>query len=100
MKSTSLAISTRLAGLAVFIGLAFNAGAQEPACSPFAAGIRSWWPLEGNTTDVLGTNAGVTSGDPVFASGRVAKGMVFDGVDDSVRVPRSPSLDVGSGNGL
>jgi hypothetical protein len=71
-----------------------------PSCVPPPSGLVAWWPLDGNWVDVVGANTGVPSGSPVFGTGEVGQAMIFDGMDDSVRVPASPALNVGAGGGI
>ena len=63
-------------------------------------GITGWWPLDGDAVDTLGGNSGVLAGTPTFMVGRVGPGMLFDGVDDSVRVASSSAINVGAGVGF
>lgn len=63
-------------------------------------GLVAWWELENNGNDRVGTNVGNLFGTPGFAVGEVGNGMQFDGVNDHVLIPSSPSLDVGAGNGF
>jgi len=63
-------------------------------------GIAAWWPLDGHAADQVGTNIGSVFGNPVFTNGMVGEAMRFDGVDDAVRIPASPGLNVGIGAGF
>ena len=64
------------------------------------SGLVSWWPLDGNAEDVIDQDNGTLDGDPSFVEGLVGPALLFDGTNDSVRVPASSSLNVGAGNGL
>jgi uncharacterized repeat protein (TIGR01451 family) len=73
--------------------------ARASGCAP-PAGLVGWWPLEGDAADLAGANAGVLLGNPRFTNGLVGQAISFDGNDDEVRIPASPSLNVGLGDGL
>ena len=47
-------------------------------CVSPPSGLVSWWPAEGNASDIQGTNNGTFNG-PVFAPGEVAQAFSFDG---------------------
>src|SRR6185436_19924656 len=100
MKSNSFSSTCVLACFAFCIWLAPNARVHGAGCLPPPPGLKSWWTLENNAVDTVGTNGGVLSGDPAFGTAKVGNGMIFDGADDSVRIPGSANLDVGAGNGL
>jgi len=68
------------------------------ATAPPIPGLISWWPGEGNANDVIGTNNGVLQNGLGFAAGEVGQGFNFDGIDDTITVPPSSSLDVGTNN--
>jgi hypothetical protein len=68
-------------------------------CAPVPSGLVSWWPGNGNATDIFGPNNG-TFIDPSFVPGEVGSAFSFNGSDSAVHVPASPSLDVGAGGGL
>lgn len=61
-----------------------------------AAGLVSWWPLDGDANDVVGTNHGTLYGGATFATGLADQAVSLDGVDDFVMVPDSPSLSFGA----
>src|SRR5207247_10331602 len=61
----------------------FNSGAGGK-CNNFAsalsatncltpAGLAAWWPLDGSTADVVGTNVGRFTGTPMFTNGLVGE---------------------------
>jgi hypothetical protein len=70
-----------------------------PCVNP-PAGIVNWWPFDGNGNNLLGGSAALLSGNPAFADSLVRKSMSFDGTDDHARVPASPAIDVGTGDGF
>jgi hypothetical protein len=73
---------------------------SPPTCAPAASGLVAWWPLEGNAEDVAGSNDGTLLGAPAFAAGKVGQAMQFDYVNDAVRIPANPTLNVGAGAGF
>src|SRR5689334_15837441 len=83
------------AWVSLFLGLGFcpqMAGASD--CAPVPAGLVSWWRGEGNADDAVGSNHGQLHNGASFAPGKVGQGFLFDGMDDFVLVPDSPSLDL------
>ncbi|RYD22506.1 MAG: hypothetical protein EOP88_07790, partial [Verrucomicrobiaceae bacterium] len=64
---------------------AFDEAVLNITVLPFQ--MRSHHAFEDNTDDSLGNYHGTASGDPVYGTGRLARGMVFDGVDDFVSLP-------------
>jgi hypothetical protein len=69
-----------------------------PPCAPVPDGVVSWWPAEGNATDVEGTNNGVLEGGAGFTNGEAGMAFYFDNPNADVRIPASASLDVGQNN--
>lgn len=59
-------------------------------------GLVAWWPLDGSVADNVGTNSGASTGGPFFTNGLVGQALAFDGNDDTVRIPASPALNVGT----
>ena len=57
-------------------------------------GLVSWWSGHGNAKDRLNINNGILKGGVSFRSGIVGQAFSFDGIDDYVEVPHSPSLDI------
>ena len=86
-----------MAGLACLIA---PSQAWSAGCVPPPSGLVSWWPGEGNANDITGTNNGVLEGSMAFVPGEVGQALSFDGTNADVRVPASPSLNVGAGGGL
>jgi hypothetical protein len=72
-----------------------------PTCAPQPSGAAAWFPGNGTAEDVQGGNHGTRQGGAAFTKGgRVGAAFLLDGVDDSVFVPASNSLNVGAGAGL
>jgi hypothetical protein len=70
--------------------LRFTATDPAPVTSDFLfltcgpSGMVSWWPGEGDASDVIGANDGALSNGATFASGKVGQAFSFDGVDDEL----------------
>src|SRR5947199_10684743 len=67
-------------------------------CSPLPSGIVSWWRGEGNANDSVGGNNAIFT-NPAFIAGEVNQAFAYTG-SNYVRVPASPSVDVGTANGF
>jgi len=57
-------------------------GVGTGVCVPPPSGLVSWWPGNGNATDVVGNNQGTLSGGASYVAGEVGQAFSFDGVDD------------------
>jgi hypothetical protein len=79
--------------------LTVNPPPPPPPCAPAPGGVVSWWPGNGDASDIAGPNNGIFTG-PAFDNGEVGEGFSFNAGTNSVRIPASPSLDVGKGGGL
>ncbi len=64
-------------------------------CVPPPSGMISWWQGDGNTNDLMGLNNGSLFNGATYAPGKVGQGFSFDGSDDYLDIPHSPSLDIG-----
>ena len=71
-----------------------------PPCDPPPAGIVGWWPAEGDATDQAGTNIAVLGSAAGYAPGMVGEGFLLNNPGSFVRVPASPSLNVGKSGGF
>jgi len=76
-----------------------NTGTQNLMITVFApatrpAGLVSWWPAEGNYTDIISGNNGAPSGGVGFAPGEVGQAFSFNGVDGKIQVADNANLDV------
>jgi hypothetical protein len=55
-------------------------------------GLIGWWPGDGNANDIAGTNNAILRGaTTVNRAGRVGSAFHFDGTNDYVEIPDSPS---------
>jgi len=61
-------------------------------CLEPPVGLVSWWSGDRTADDVQGTNPGTLLNGASFTKGMVGPGFLFDGVDDGIRIPDSPSL--------
>jgi|CXWL01.1.fsa_nt_gi parallel beta-helix repeat protein len=76
--------------------LTVNATTPPPPPPP-GTGPVGWWKLDENTglsaADGSGNgNNGTLTNGPVWTAGRMGSGLAFDGTNDSVTIPHSPSL--------
>ena len=59
-------------------------------------GLVSWWPGDGDATDIAGSNNGVLQNGATFATGfvtsRNGQAFSFDGLDDFVDVGNTPTI--------
>ncbi|PYI88214.1 MAG: hypothetical protein DME26_03985, partial [Verrucomicrobia bacterium] len=76
----------------------FNAGsAGKCTCVGVPNNLISWWRAEGSTNDNAGVNHGTLQNGATFtAAGKVGQAFSFDGVNDYVMIPKSPTLDPGN----
>src|SRR5260221_2192018 len=93
----------KILGLALLLtasGFASQLLFAQPACAPAPSGLVSWWRLEGNADDFIGTNSATLSGHPSFTNGEVGLALTLDGSHDYGVIRASPTLDVGVAQGL
>ncbi len=60
---------------------------NDPFCIAPPSGIVSWWPGEGNASDVVGPNDGTLENGSTRAAGKVGQAFSLDAVDDFVGAP-------------
>ena len=63
--------------------------AQGPCAIP-PENLISWWPAEGDATDLLGANPGTLQNGAGFDTGLVGQAFALDGLNDHVAVSDSP----------
>jgi streptogramin lyase len=73
-----------------------DAAGKCRTCDSALSGLVGWWPGDGNTKDIQNGNNGLLKNGATFAPGEVGKAFSFNGINGSVNVPKSPSLDVGN----
>ncbi|MBI1895114.1 MAG: putative Ig domain-containing protein [Acidobacteria bacterium] len=81
------------AGVLILAVVYGTPAARAQTCSLAPAGMAAWWAAEGNASDLLNANHGTLQGGAGFAAGQVGQGFSFDGVDDTVSVPNSATLN-------
>lgn len=64
------------------------------SCVTAPTNMVSWWPAEGNANDIQDGNHGTLVNGTTFAAGKVGQAFSFDGMNDRVDVPFSPSLNL------
>jgi len=65
-------------------------------CVAPPANLVSWWPGDGNASDIKDGNPGQLMNGAAFAAGVVGQAFKFDGIDEFVKVPKAPNLDMTS----
>ncbi|HWD91052.1 MAG TPA: LamG-like jellyroll fold domain-containing protein [Verrucomicrobiae bacterium] len=71
------------------------------SCTPAPSGIVGWWPGEGNGQDIINSNNAILEAGVTFAHGEVGQAFqMLNYTNGYAHVPASPSLDVGTGEGL
>jgi hypothetical protein len=93
--SRSLVLIALIAAVILPLPAAAQPVAATSGCVLAPSGITAWWPGEGNANDLVGSNIGTLHG-ATFGPGEVGQAFSFDGVDDYVSFPDSPSLNVGT----
>jgi hypothetical protein len=89
---TGLVMSLLLLGV---LSIAINiAPVKASSCVLAPSGLVSWWPGDGDATDIADGNSGVLQGGAGFASGKVGEAFSFDGVDDYVSIADNTNLHV------
>ena len=72
-----------------------SAGKRKPQPVEPPAGMVSWWPGDGNASDLIDGNHGTLSGDAnAAADGMVGQAFSFDGAGDHIAIPDSQNLDI------
>ena len=89
----------RILSFSFFLAMAlsfFFAASIQAQCILPPSGMVSWWPGDGNSNDIMGTNNGTLENGATFAAGMAGQSFSFDGTDDYLQVPDSASLDLTS----
>ena len=89
--------NTRLNGLIDEVRI-FNRALSAAEIQTSSSSFVSRWHAEGNALDSTGINNGTLLNGTAFTSGVSGQAFSFDGIDDRVSVPNSPSLNVGTGD--
>jgi hypothetical protein len=72
--------------------IVLTASADTPNCTPPPAGLVSWWAAEGSANDSIDSKHGALLNGASFAPGMVGRAFSFDGNNQCVAIPYSPSL--------
>ncbi len=80
----------RVGSLLLVFALVGQAVAQTCTQPPF--GMVGWWPGDGNSNDIQGTNHGTLVNGATFAAGMVGQAFSFDGENDFVDIPKDPAI--------
>jgi hypothetical protein len=68
-------------------GIILSVNVSQPApCSPGSLGLVDWWPGDGNSQDIQGTNNATLVGGVGYIAGKVSTGFFFDGTNDEMDV--------------
>src|SRR5262249_51202137 len=79
--------------LLIIGALAAAIGVQAQNCFPPPSGLIGWWPGDGSTTNLAGTNiATLFSNATANAVGFVGQGFGFNGTTAYVSIPDAPNL--------
>ncbi|MCE9518805.1 MAG: LamG domain-containing protein [Verrucomicrobia bacterium] len=73
-------------------------GAGNPKTLP--AGLVALWSAEGDGADSIGEHNAIPQGNVTYEPGLVGRAFGLDGHSAYLRIPASPQLDVGAGDGL
>ena len=89
VTSGSLSVTSSVAELSV-VGVSPNCGMPAPT------GLISWWPGDSSTSDLASTNNGIAENGVGYAPGEVGYAFTFNGINQFVFVPGSPSWSFGT----
>src|SRR3954471_20128593 len=77
----------------LFLSLATAVKPALGSCFPAPSGAVGWWPGDGNTLDIAGTNNGVAQGGALTnATGQVGLAFGFNGTNSFIQIPDAVSL--------
>jgi PKD repeat protein len=98
-QTSSSSASTTTSATLTIGGITMDFSVTTAAAGdPDANGLVSWWRAEDNAHDSVGGNHGTPMNGATYATGKDGQAFSFDGVDDYVLVPNSPSLNIGAGD--
>ncbi len=86
----------RMFVVALLLAMGFSFSESASQCVTPPSGLVSWWPGEGNASDIQDGNDGTLQNGTTFASGMVGQAFSFDGVDDAAFIADNASLRVSS----
>jgi Concanavalin A-like lectin/glucanases superfamily len=78
------------------VGLAPVPTASAPLPIGPPSGIVSWWPGDGNFTDIVAGSNGTPVGGVTFAPSEVGQAFNFNGVDGAVTAPHNSNQNTGN----
>ena len=95
VRKVRTALASCLLVGAAFLGLIATNEAVEQTCTSPPPNMVSWWPGDGNASDVQGSNNGTLEGSTTFAVGMVGQAFSFNGVDGGggVNLSDVPAFD-------
>jgi hypothetical protein len=64
-------------------------------CAAVPDGLVGWWNGDGSAQDMVAGNDGSLNSGASFETGKVRQAFRFDGINDSVDIPRAANLNVG-----
>ncbi len=64
------------------------------SCTPPPPDMVSWWPGDGNTTDIQSGNNGTLQGGATFATGEVGQAFSLNGTNQYVEIPDSANVSI------
>lgn len=80
----------------VLAGLLCSASVSAQVCAPVPEGIVSWWPGEGDASDIVGGNSGTLIGGVTFPSAQVLQAFSLGGIGGGVLIGNPSNLQLQS----
>ena len=76
--------------------LTITVQSNGPTCDPPPSGLVSWWPADGNTSDINAGNNGTLTNGVTFGSGEIGQAFSFNGQNQYVLIgdPVPSSLQI------
>lgn len=94
MRSRRLVIATILLAFCASLEPLLLAQPAVPVQANVPCNLVSWWPLDGNASDIRSNNNGTITGSGTYPAAMVAAGWKSGGHGSLIVVPNSPTLDV------